>query len=129
MRPLPESAIVIQIPAAVVVAAHDVIPAYAVFALYTAAGWWPQRTAEQLRAVVGSSPAVGAWHDDRLVRFAQAVTDCILHAYVEDVVVWPDRRGTRIGHALMDCLMASWPHQTDRAPPRLTQVTFGSTGF
>ncbi len=74
-------------------------------AIYQAAGWWPQRTAEQVSAVLGSSPAVGAWHDEKLVGFARAVTDGILRAYVEDVVVFPDRRGTGIGQALMDCLM------------------------
>ncbi len=107
MRLLPESVIVVKLPAAVVVAAHDVraIPADAVIALYKATVWWPHRTAEQVSAVLGSSPAVGAWHDDKLVGFARAVTDGILRAYVEDVVVVPDRRGTGIGHVLMDCLM------------------------
>jgi GNAT superfamily N-acetyltransferase len=81
------------------------IPADGVIALYQAARWWPQRTADQVSAVLGSSPAVGAWHGEELVGFARAVTDGILRAYVEDVVVSPDWRSTGIGQALMDCLV------------------------
>jgi GNAT superfamily N-acetyltransferase len=98
---------VAQSCAAVVVAAHDVraIPADGVIALYQSAGWWPQRTAGQVSAVLGSSPAVGAWHEDELVGFARAVTDGVLRAYVEDVVVAADRRNAGIGQALLDCLI------------------------
>jgi hypothetical protein len=41
------------------------------------------------------------------VGFARAVTDGILRAYVEDVVVCPDWRGMGTGQALVDCLMAT----------------------
>jgi ribosomal protein S18 acetylase RimI-like enzyme len=91
----------------VVVVPHGTreIPADCVLALYQAVGWWPERTAEQVRAVLGTAPAVGAWHGDDLVGFARVVTDGVLHAYVEDVAVGPAWRGRRIGHALLDGLM------------------------
>src|ERR1022692_191973 len=53
----------------------------------------------------GSSPAVGAWHEDEILGFARAVTDGVLRAYVEDVVVAADRRNAGIGQALLDCLI------------------------
>jgi GNAT superfamily N-acetyltransferase len=81
------------------------IPAEGVLGLYQAAGWWPERTAEQVRAVLRASPAVGAWHGQDLIGFARAVTDGILRAYVEDVVVSPDWRGMGVGHALLAGLM------------------------
>ena len=81
------------------------IPAEGVLELYQAAGWWPERTAEQVRAVLRASPAVGAWHGQDLIGFARAVTDGILRAYVEDVVVSPDWRGLGAGRALLAGLM------------------------
>ena len=52
-----------------------------------------------------ASPAVGAWHGQDLIGFARAVTDGILRAYVEDVVVSSDWRGIGVGHALLAGLM------------------------
>lgn len=52
-----------------------------------------------------ASPAVGAWHAQDLIGFARAVTDGILHAYVEDVVVSPDWRRMGVGRALLTGLM------------------------
>jgi ribosomal protein S18 acetylase RimI-like enzyme len=77
----------------------------AVIALYRAQSWWPDRTAEQIAAVLASALAVGAWRGDELVGFARTVTDGILHAYVEDVIVAPELRHAGIGHALVDRLM------------------------
>ena len=74
------------------------IPAEGVLKLYRAEGWWPERTAEQVCAVLRAAPAVGAWHGQELIGFAWAVTDGILRAYVEDVIVsrtgaeWGSRR-------------------------------------
>jgi hypothetical protein len=36
--------------------------AAAVLGLYQAAGWWPERTAEQVRAMLRASPVVVTWH-------------------------------------------------------------------
>ena len=48
-----------------------------------------------------ASPAVGAWHGQELIGFARAVTDGILRAYVEDVIVAPGWRGRGVGRALL----------------------------
>jgi GNAT superfamily N-acetyltransferase len=81
------------------------IPAEGVLSLYRAEGWWPERTAEQVRAVLRVAPAVGAWHGQDLIGFARAVTDGILRAYVEDVIVSPEWRGIGVGRALLAGLM------------------------
>lgn len=81
------------------------IPAEGVLALYRAEGWWPERTAEQVRAVLRAGPAVGAWHGQDLIGFARAVTDGILRAYVEDVIVSPEWRGVGVGRALLAGLL------------------------
>lgn len=46
-------------------------------------------------------PAVGAWRGDRLVGFARSVSDGVLRAYIEDVVVAPDVRGLGVGRMLV----------------------------
>jgi ribosomal protein S18 acetylase RimI-like enzyme len=91
----------------VTVAPHTArpIPADGVLALFRAQGWWPERRAEQMSAVIADAPAVGAWHGDELVGFARAVTDQVLRAYVEDVIVSPRLQGCGIGRALMNCLL------------------------
>jgi ribosomal protein S18 acetylase RimI-like enzyme len=97
---------VVNIPgAAVVPNGEREIPAEGVLELYRAEGWWPERTAEQVRAVLRASPAVGAWHGQDLIGFARAVTDGILRAYVEDVIVSPDWRRMGVGQALLAGLM------------------------
>lgn len=76
-----------------------------VLALYRTAGWWPERTAAQLSAVLRGSPAaVGAWHGmawhgGQLIGFARAVTDGVLRAYVEDVIVAPGHSGGGVEQA------------------------------
>ena len=92
---------------AVVVLSHAerAIPGDEVLALYQSAGWWPERTPGQVRAVLRSSPAVGAWQGERLIGFARAVTDGVLRAYVEDVVVSSNRRSGGGGQALLGRLI------------------------
>jgi ribosomal protein S18 acetylase RimI-like enzyme len=80
------------------------IPPAAVRALYRQEGWWPERSEDDLAAVIGIGPAVGAWQDDRLVGFARAVSDGHFRAYVEDVVVDKSCRGSGCGAALIDAL-------------------------
>lgn len=83
--------------------------------LYKTENWWPERTPEDVDAVIAAFPAVGAWRDGRLVGFARAITDGRFHAYLEDVVVAPTERGTGVGrqlvtqleHALGDVPLAS----------------------
>jgi ribosomal protein S18 acetylase RimI-like enzyme len=81
------------------------IPAEGVLELYRAEGWWPERTAGQVRAVLRTAPAVGAWHGQELIGFARAVTDGVLRAYVEDVIVSAEWRGSGVGRALLDGLI------------------------
>jgi ribosomal protein S18 acetylase RimI-like enzyme len=91
----------------VILAAHTTraIRPHDVLTLYEAEGWWPDRTAEQVAAVLSTGPAVGAWRDDEMVGFARAVTDGTLRAYAEDVIVAPALRHAAIGHALIDLLI------------------------
>lgn len=86
--------------------AERTIPADQVLALYRSANWWPERTPGQVELALRSSPAVGAWHGGQLVGFARAVTDGVLRAYIEDVVVTPGHRGSRIGQAVLDRLIS-----------------------
>jgi GNAT superfamily N-acetyltransferase len=81
------------------------IPASQVVTLYRAQGWWPERTLAQVDAVLDTGPVVGAWRGDRLVGFARAVTDGVLRAYLEDVIVAPDLRGTGVGRALVSAIL------------------------
>jgi GNAT superfamily N-acetyltransferase len=93
---------VVNLPETVVVPQDQRgIPAEGVLGLYRAAGWWPERTADQVRAFLQASPAVGAWHGQELIGFARAVTDGIMRAYVEDVIVAPGWRGRGVGRALL----------------------------
>lgn len=91
------------------VASHAVcpIPASEVVALHRSQAWSPERTEQQVAAVLGSSPSVGAWDGPRLVGFASAVTDGVLRAYVEDVVVAPDHRGVGVGNALVEGILVA----------------------
>jgi GNAT superfamily N-acetyltransferase len=91
----------------VVVALHAdrPIPAHEVLALYRAQGWWPERTALQVIRALAAGPAVGAWHEEVLVGFARAVTDGVLRAYVEDVVVAERFRRTGVGRSLVRSLL------------------------
>jgi GNAT superfamily N-acetyltransferase len=81
------------------------IPADHVVALYRAEGWWPERSVDQVAMVLDAFPAVGAWHGDRLVGFARCVSDGVLRAYIEDVVVAPDVRGLGVGRALVAAIV------------------------
>jgi GNAT superfamily N-acetyltransferase len=92
---------------AVLVLSHTerAIPADQVLTLYRAAQWWPERTPDEVDLVLRGSPAVGAWHRGQLIGFARAVTDGVLRAYVEDVIVAPSRRGSGIGQAVLNRLI------------------------
>jgi GNAT superfamily N-acetyltransferase len=86
------------------------IPTDQVLALYRAEGWWPERSADQVDKVLDAAPAVGAWRGDRLVGFARAVSDGVLRAYIEDVLVAPDVRGIGVGHALVSAILDQLRH-------------------
>ena len=78
--------------------------------LYTAVGWWPERTTEGVAAVLHRAPAVGAWQGGLLIGFARAVTDGRFRAYIEDVVVHPAHQRRGVGTALLDRLLQELRH-------------------
>ena len=82
------------------------IPAEAVRRLYDHAGWWPQRSVEDIARALATGPAVGAWAGPDLIGFARAVADGSLRAYIEDVVVRAAYRQRGVGALLLDQLLA-----------------------
>jgi GNAT superfamily N-acetyltransferase len=82
----------------------------AVRALYTAVGWWPLRTQEEIAQVLGEALAVGAWEGDHLVGFARAVSDHHFRAFIEDVVVHPTYQRMGLGRLLLAKLLDALPH-------------------
>ena len=81
------------------------LPVASVRALYAEQGWWPERSDDDIVAVLDSGgPAVGGWIGDRLVAFARAVEDGCFRAYIEDVVVAQSQQGKGYGVAVVDRL-------------------------
>lgn len=74
--------------------------------LYNQAGWWPNRTLEDIGNLLVPGVSVGAWDGEKLIGFARAVSDGVFRAYIEDVVVDEAYRrrgvGDRLIHVLMD---------------------------
>ncbi|MEV6275981.1 GNAT family N-acetyltransferase [Nocardia sp. NPDC051832] len=81
------------------------IPARDLLALYRTQEWWPDRTVAQLESILATTPTIAAWHEDRLIGFARAVTDGVLRAYLEDVIVAPGYRGQGLGSELVRRLL------------------------
>jgi GNAT superfamily N-acetyltransferase len=84
--------------------------AHAVRHLYDLAGWWPQRSLDDIAFVLEQDCAAGAWRCDQLIGFARAVSDGRLRAYIEDVVVHPDHRRQGVGEQLLGCLLKRLNH-------------------
>lgn len=96
-----------QAPAIVICPhAQRPIPASSVQALYTAVGWWPQRRATEIAAMLDDTIAVGAWAGEQLVGFVRVVSDEHFRAFLEDVVVHPDFQRRGIGRLLLDRVLA-----------------------
>jgi GNAT superfamily N-acetyltransferase len=81
------------------------IPARAVRQLYDCEAWWPERTESEIAAVLERTLAAGAWHGERLVGFARAISDGRFRAIIEDVVVHPEYRQAGIGSLLIATLL------------------------
>lgn len=82
------------------------IPAAQVKQLYDNLGWWPERTLADIESMLGSSIAVGAWDEDRLVGFVRAVSDGLFRAYIEDMGVHADYRKRSLGREIIDRITA-----------------------
>ncbi|OZB96258.1 GNAT family N-acetyltransferase [Paenibacillus sp. XY044] len=82
------------------------IPAAQVKRLYEHLGWWPERTLADIESMLGSSIAVGAWDEDRLVGFARAVSDGLFRAYIEDMGVHEDYRNRGLGREIVNRITA-----------------------
>jgi ribosomal protein S18 acetylase RimI-like enzyme len=77
----------------------------AVAALNKAVGWWPDRSEAGIASTLGPL-TVGSWHGSELVGFARAVSDGVLRAYIEDVMVHPQHQHHGLGRAMLDRLLA-----------------------
>ncbi len=73
--------------------------------LYLSASWGHDRDESGITKVLSAGPAVGAWHEDRLIGFTRALTDGRYRAYVEDVIIDPEYRGRRIGERMVAKLL------------------------
>ena len=83
------------------------IPARKLKTLYDSEPWWPERTIEDLQAMLERYPAVGAWAGDELVGFARTITDSRFRGYIEDLLVLKEYRGDGIGTRIMELIMES----------------------
>jgi GNAT superfamily N-acetyltransferase len=88
-------------------ASHQDRPAdpAAVNHLYETVPWGDGRDYAGIGASLAAGPAVGAWHGDRLVGFARALSDGNYRAYIEDVMVDPEYRGKKIGEQMVAALL------------------------
>lgn len=88
------------------IAPHRVrpVPPDSVLRLFAEVRWWPDRTADDVAAVLESGPAVAAWDGDEVVGFARAISDGRVRAYVEDVVVAASHRRSGVGQAMIRAL-------------------------
>jgi GNAT superfamily N-acetyltransferase len=78
--------------------------------LYQDAGWWEDRTEEDLDVMLKREIAVGAWLENTLIGFARAVTDGRFRAYIEDVVVLHTYQKSGIGKKLVTRLLDELTH-------------------
>ncbi|MFD2445273.1 GNAT family N-acetyltransferase [Bacillus sp. CGMCC 1.16607] len=78
--------------------------------LYNDAGWWAERTEQEIEEMLKSVIAIGVWDDDRLVGFARAITDGKFRAYIEDVVVHSEFQKSGIGKQLISKIMSELTH-------------------
>ena len=79
------------------------------FPLFESTGWnstYKMAPAQIEKAISHSSFAVSAYHFDRLVGFARAVSDHVLYATIYDVMVHPEYQKSGIGAALVENIVA-----------------------
>ena len=72
-------------------------------ALYRSVGWQESEPAENLqRALKQSDWVATAWHDDALVGLARVLTDGVMVAYFQELLVHPDYQHQGVGKELLD---------------------------
>ncbi|EOR23397.1 acetyltransferase [Niallia nealsonii AAU1] len=81
------------------------IKASEVMELYKDAGWWNERTEQDMEKMLSQALAVGAWKNNTLIGFARAISDGIFRAYIEDVVIHSSYNRKGIGTQLIDKLL------------------------
>jgi ribosomal protein S18 acetylase RimI-like enzyme len=77
------------------------IKANEVIELYKDAGWWNERTEQDMEKMLSQTLAVGAWENNKLIGFARAITDGVFRAYIEDVVIHSSFNRNGIGTMLI----------------------------
>lgn len=77
------------------------IKASEVIGLYKDAGWWNERTEQEMEKMLSQTLAVGAWENNKLIGFARAITDGVFRAYIEDVVIHSSFNRNGIGTMLI----------------------------
>ncbi|XHS80111.1 GNAT family N-acetyltransferase [Burkholderiaceae bacterium UC74_6] len=82
--------------------------AEALKALYDTTGWTPQPRPVDVfaAALAGSWSTCSAYAAERLVGFGRVISDGVLHAYLNEMIVAPDQQGLGIGRQILDRLVA-----------------------
>jgi N-acetylglutamate synthase-like GNAT family acetyltransferase len=86
------------------------IKATELITLYSNAGWWEERNAEDIEIMLKQVISVGAWRNNVLIGFARAVSDHKFRAYIEDVVIHTDYQKSGIGTKLVSKLLNELSH-------------------
>jgi ribosomal protein S18 acetylase RimI-like enzyme len=77
------------------------IKASEVLELYKDAGWWNERTEQDMEKMLSQAMTVGAWENNKLIGFARVISDGIFRAYIEHVVIHSSFNRKGIGTRLI----------------------------
>ena len=108
------------------------VPRESVLNLYRANHWSSANKPDQLhQALLNSHSLITAWHGDRLVGLANAISDGYLVVYYPHVVVHPDYHRKGIGRELVLRLKASYEgfHQHSVLADKDAVAFYESCGF
>lgn len=78
--------------------------------LYSNAGWWEERTEQDIESMLKRDISIGVWMDNHLIGFARAISDGKFRAYIEDVVIHKEFQHTGIGKQLVSKLVDELSH-------------------
>ncbi|MGR3764544.1 GNAT family N-acetyltransferase [Rossellomorea sp. NS-SX7] len=78
--------------------------------LYREAGWWEERSKQDIQKVIDQGDSVGAWSKGVLIGFARAVSDGEFRAYIEDVVIHKEFQKSGTGTKLVSTLLDELSH-------------------